>query len=88
MLAGYAVVALNSDKVIYHLRQTPLALHRHETRENTDATLMLRKVFLSEIWNTKRVIFSPTFLLSRSFIVIEKYPFSQSKGSRCKKCFR
>jgi len=53
-----------TTRKLYHLRQTPLALHRHETRENTIAMLMLCKVVLDgEIWNTKR---SNLFFLSNS----------------------
>jgi len=53
MLAGYVrlLCCLTATK-LYHLRQTPLALYCRETRENTVATLMLRKIFLDgEIWN-------------------------------------
>lgn len=51
---------------LYHLRQTPLALHRHETRENTVATLMLCKVFPSR-WRNLEHRTHNLFFLSNSF---------------------
>jgi len=92
--AGYVrlLCCLTATK-LYHLRQTPLALYCRETRENTLATLMLRKVFLDgEIWNageTRNLFFSPfsspaSLVLSLSL----RNLFTQSKESRGEKVFQ